>query len=297
MERVNEAMPICRNCGHEAGPRFCGFCGQELDAHRRPFARLVADWLSEWFALDGQLPRTLAALLRPGRLTRLYLDGRQAPYLRPFRLYAIASILLFASVLAMPEFDLSCCDVYVDGELVATATAAGPGNTSRIELFQPGAFTSALRILFPDRFVQLRQRPPQELMDAMVASLRQSLPLALVLFLPVLAAALKLLYVRTGILLIDHLVFAIHLQSVVFLLLVSIWVGSAAAGLPLVFRLLATVLGFFLTLVTYLPLALRRVYRQPWWLTALKSVLAFFIYFPVLSLSFAGSQVYFLLTM
>ncbi len=38
---------ICRNCGQQTGPRFCGHCGQEVDDHRRPIVQLIAEASSE----------------------------------------------------------------------------------------------------------------------------------------------------------------------------------------------------------------------------------------------------------
>jgi hypothetical protein len=50
-----------------------------------------------YVALDGRLWRTLVALLfRPGFLTGEYLAGRRRRYIRPARLFLVASLLLFA---------------------------------------------------------------------------------------------------------------------------------------------------------------------------------------------------------
>ena len=89
----------CENCGQPTGPRFCGHCGQEVIVRRGSLAPVLGDLLSEWFSVDGVLPRTLGVLVRPGRLT---LAGKRARYLRPLRLYFVASLLLFSSVLDLP---------------------------------------------------------------------------------------------------------------------------------------------------------------------------------------------------
>ncbi len=91
------AGETCKNCGQPAGPSFCSHCGQEVEPRRGPLFALLHELFSEWLALDGRLFRTLAQLVRPGRLTVRYLAGRRAAHLRPFRLYLLASVLLFSS--------------------------------------------------------------------------------------------------------------------------------------------------------------------------------------------------------
>ena len=90
----------CRNCGRTAGPRFCAHCGQEVEERRGPVLTVLREVLSDWLSLDSRLLRSLRALLVPGRLTGLHLDGKRAPYVRPFRLYLLASLVLFSTVLA-----------------------------------------------------------------------------------------------------------------------------------------------------------------------------------------------------
>ena len=81
----------CRNCGEAAGPRFCAYCGQELEARQGPLLEVGRELLSDWLSLDSQLLRSFRALARPGRLSEVYLAGKRAPFLRPFRLYLVAS--------------------------------------------------------------------------------------------------------------------------------------------------------------------------------------------------------------
>jgi len=48
---------------------------------------------------------------------------------------------------------------------------------------------------------------------------------AIILFVPVLALALKLLYVRRQVLYVDHLIFGVHSQGALFLALAAVWVA------------------------------------------------------------------------
>ncbi|ABI78150.1 putative membrane protein [Hyphomonas neptunium ATCC 15444] len=86
----------CRNCGAALEGDFCHVCGQSAQSVRRPFWALLAESLETLFAVDGRLARTVPdLLLRPGRMTRAYLDGQRMRFIPPFRLYVVASLLFF----------------------------------------------------------------------------------------------------------------------------------------------------------------------------------------------------------
>lgn len=94
----------CRNCGARIGERFCTVCGQLGADFQRPVWDLVASSLGDMFALDGRLWRSLPMLLlRPGRMTRDYIDGRRARFVPPFRLFLLASVIFFLTVFAVLE--------------------------------------------------------------------------------------------------------------------------------------------------------------------------------------------------
>ena len=69
---------------------------------------LVRDAFGDLFELDSRLWRTLIPLLlRPGRLTKDYLEGRRARYMPPFRMYLVLSLIFFVVVFFDPTDDLS----------------------------------------------------------------------------------------------------------------------------------------------------------------------------------------------
>ena len=284
----------CRNCGQPAGPAFCGHCGQELADGRISTLRLLQDLLSDWFSLDGRLVRSLRGLARPGRLTESYLAGRRASYLRPFRLYVVASILLFSSLLSLQPPDASKIELYIGGQLVTQHST--DRERRRLTFFEAKSPLSRwMADYFAGDVERLRQLPPQELIDDFFGGLRRTLPLALILFLPLLALALKLLYLRRKRFFVEHLLFAIHFQSALFLALTLTWALASLFGLNLLPRVAGYALAGMSILLVYLPLALRRVYRQRWPTTLAKTLALVFCYGQLLQLPVGLS--FFLITL
>ncbi len=99
-----DEAPSCRNCGAPAPGSYCPECGQETQARLPKFTQFMREAAGRYVALDGRLWKTLAALLfRPGFLTREYLAGRRKRYIRPARLFLVASLLLFAALRILVE--------------------------------------------------------------------------------------------------------------------------------------------------------------------------------------------------
>ncbi len=90
------AGPDCLNCRTPLTGEFCHHCGQSAQSLRRPFWTLLSESLETFFSIDGRIAKTLPdLLLKPGRITRNYLDGQRAKFIPPFRLYVLASLIFF----------------------------------------------------------------------------------------------------------------------------------------------------------------------------------------------------------
>jgi hypothetical protein len=86
----------CLNCGDPTHGEFCPSCGQRKADVQVSIGTLVADALEDELLIGRRLPTTLGALLlRPGKLTADYVDGRVVRYVRPLRLYLVSSIIFF----------------------------------------------------------------------------------------------------------------------------------------------------------------------------------------------------------
>jgi hypothetical protein len=117
----------CTNCGAAATGAYCARCGQRVAPHIHSVWGFIREATESLTHADSRLWRTLSTLLvKPGRLTREFLDGRRASYLPPFRLYLVLSLLFFVLASLLGEFDLD------DLDRKTRPTPAKPAPSSRI---------------------------------------------------------------------------------------------------------------------------------------------------------------------
>ncbi len=265
-------------------------------ARRGPLLEVGREFLSDWLSLDSQLFRSLAALVRPARLSELYLSGKRAPYLRPFRLYLVASLLLFSTLLTLEPPDAEGLDLFIGGERVGAGVAemptrsvefrVGPNTTDkasrRLEFLDDSTLLGRLLVdIAGDRIGRLHALPAKKVLETLFLGLGRILPLALILFVPLLALGLKLLYIRRRArhhLYLDHLVFAVHFQAALFFALSATWLLTRLARLEIIGSVLAGTLVFVAILFVYLPKALSRFYGQSRLWTALKTIAVLYLY-------------------
>lgn len=298
---TQECIAPCANCGKAAGPRFCPHCGQEIETRQGPLWNVCRELLSDWLSLDSKLLRSLWALVIPARLSKLYLSGKRAPFMRPFRLYLLASLVLFSTALTLEAPDVSEWDISIGGHRVGGPAPVEPSEDSQIQigdrkanvrktldLLDEESFAGRwLLRLAGDRIDRLQIMPPEQAVKMLFAGLRRSLPPMLILFVPLLALGLKLLYIRrraTYHLYIEHLVFSVHFQAALFFALSLAWLVSRLAGFELLGCLIAGVVAITGLLFVYLPVAIRRFYAQSRLLTALKTFAVLYLYYQLLGL-------------
>ena len=98
----------CLNCGTPLRGQYCGNCGQRARNRLISLWELLQDAFGDLFELDSRLWRTtIPLLIRPGQLTRDYLEGRRARYMPPFRMYLVLSVIFFVVAFFDPQDDLS----------------------------------------------------------------------------------------------------------------------------------------------------------------------------------------------
>jgi len=87
------------NCGTALAGEYCTACGQRHEPRVHTLGHFASEAFESITHADSRLWRTLGFLLvKPGRLSREFFDGRRARYLPPFRLYLVISVVFFLLV-------------------------------------------------------------------------------------------------------------------------------------------------------------------------------------------------------
>ena len=110
--------------------------------------------------------------------------------------------------------------------------------------------------------------------------LYQNLPKMMLLFMPLIAMFLKLLYIGSRRLFAEHFIFTLHYHALVFVVMLVVMFITFGANhliwLAPLKREAGTVAGWYM--VIYLFLAMRFFYKQSWSMTALKFFMLFISY-------------------
>ena len=274
----------CLNCGRAADGNFCAYCGQENKDHTVALRPLLSDLLAEVASWDSKLLRTVAALLfRPGFLTNEYNAGRRIGYLSPLKLYLTVSVLFFLVV--SWKAPLNQHNVVINsGGVSLSLGGRTPAPTSRTaaeydarqKALPPARRDPPVAATMVHHLFKAKQSP-QTFISAVIGDF----PKMMFFLLPLFAVTLKLLYLRTKRLYVEHLVFLLHVHAFAFLVLTPLLL------VPIVWR------GLFVGLVlpVYFIAAMRAVYRQGWPKTLLKFCLLGLGYVILLAFCFAGTTI------
>lgn len=306
--RQRQLHEPCRNCGDPAVGNYCPSCGQRKVEVRVSVRRMLLEVLDDQLSVNSALPRTLARLLfSPGHLTREYVDCRIARYIAPFRLYLASSVLFFLLLsfaqqdwitlghapTSMSPAAAAASPAPSVGAVAAPSAAAAAdvrqragdraigfvlrGDTLRGQATGPLEFVTIqltwpwLERLVRPKLEELAGSRLRELLPRLLDSFLEHVPQAMFLLLPVFALLLKLLYLRQKRFYVEHFVFALHGHAFMFLVFTLLLL--LPQGVPYVGPLLLLWMG------AYFFLAMKRVYRQGWWMTGLKYLTLSWSYF------------------
>ncbi len=96
LEQGHFAERTCLNCGTELIGSHCHACGQKAHLHRTLRA-FLHDLLHGALHFEGKTWKTLPKLaLKPGELTRRYIEGERARFVSPMALFLFSIFLMFA---------------------------------------------------------------------------------------------------------------------------------------------------------------------------------------------------------
>jgi hypothetical protein len=267
----------CTNCGAAATGVYCARCGQRIEPHIHTVWGFTREATESLTHADSRLWRTLLTLLlKPGQLTREFLDGRRASYLPPFRLYLVLSLLFFVVASLLGEGDVVQLDRQTSADERVGVAETKDDRKSCEGLKYGGPWEDRLQPSF-------KRACEQAVADGGRALWREfmtNVPRMLVLFLPLIAFVMMLMYWLPRRYYVEHLLFFVHNHSFTFLLFLL---------LMLVTRPLPEGLGGLLTFAAlvyaawYLFRAMRVVYGQGRILTLAKYLTLAVAYLAMLS--------------
>jgi len=209
----------CGNCDSPLTGEYCAQCGQHARESARSLDAVLRDGWHLFVHIDGRFWYTLWTLLaKPGQLTLDYFADRRARYVSPVRLYFVISIGFFALTAANANL-LSKSAVPAPAAVAAAATATDPGSEASecdsIELHLPW-MQAALQ-------TRLRAACRREIADNGRSAARafgSYIPKMMFLFLPLVAMTMLPLYRSPRHYYVEHVVFFLHIQAALFLVMI-----------------------------------------------------------------------------
>jgi hypothetical protein len=262
----------CLNCDAVVERKFCSECGQENIDVRESFLGMVSHFFSDYFHFDSKFFRSVVPLIfKPGFLTKQYWEGKRAHYIHPLRLFFFITIIFMIST---SFFYHSFGDDFKNKIIDGDADVMGMDTTlwythkstdqiyfyplkdsltiaeARNELKKNSIALGKLRSGFDDVFKHLKY--------------------ITFLLLPVYAIIFQLLYAGSGKYYAEHVVYTMHLQSFAYCLF------SATFILPFILPLDIETMRHISVwaIMIYIGISLHVVYRQRWWVTAIKTFVA-----------------------
>jgi Protein of unknown function (DUF3667) len=303
----------CRNCAAILAGPYCAQCGQHAHESARSLRVLFHDAWHLLTHLDGRLWETLVPLLvQPGRLTQEYFEDHRARYVPPFRLYFVISVIFFAlasltstvsNMATTRSVPLSTADrAELQRELQESGAPAAV--TATVEDLTDHPMNSQLAAQLCTRVAsavpwadqRLQAVCKHQLADqgkSMLHAFGSLVPKMMFVFLPLMALVMLALYHSPPRHYVEHLVFFLHLQSNLFLVMIlAMLLGAAAAAWP-VLDTMASLGGMVLFgyAIWYVCFAMRNYYGQPWPRTLLKIAVVVSAYSFCFLLSLTGTLV------
>jgi len=291
--------PNCLNCGTRLSGQYCGHCGQRSRNRLISMWQLLREAFGDLFELDSRLWRTLLPLLvRPGQLTKDYLEGRRARHMPPFRTYLVLSVIFFVIAFFDPQDNLS---LFFDTEPPPAAEEVAAedglfGDCENMNLTDDEDAPEWLTKRFSDeRLKQICERNNARGNDSIGEAILDNIPVALIVLLPIMALVLKVLYPLSRRYFVEHLLFFVHFHAFFFLILILQILFARLAGLlgpedgaiDSISTLILVATSFYIPV--YLYKAMRRVYGQGHWVTIPKYLLLSTAYVTGAALTMLGA--------
>jgi hypothetical protein len=88
----------CLNCTQPlmGNENFCSYCGQKNTTKKLSFGVFLSNLFEGLFSYDSRFWRTfIPLLLRPGKVSKEFIEGKRAKFVNPFQMYLNVSVVFF----------------------------------------------------------------------------------------------------------------------------------------------------------------------------------------------------------
>ncbi|MBL7139198.1 MAG: DUF3667 domain-containing protein [Bacteroidales bacterium] len=261
-----EYIVFCQNCGEELAiaTKYCPFCGQKkILKEDYTFKRLLKESIFDFLHIDAKLFNSIFPLLfRPGYLTKQWLAGKHVRYFKPFKMFLVISILYF--LLA------SINEHYIIKWATTEQERAGSIGFT-FSNFPDSVNRPSNEIIAPDETMDYMDRQAEKF-DKMgngkiTEYLTKNISKLIALLVPLVALLLKLIYIRKKKLYYEHLIFTLHIHAFIFLFAVIIELISMTTGYFMNYWIVMPLI------LIYIFVALKRIYKQKFFMTLLSNIL------------------------
>ncbi len=263
--------PICLNCGTNLIDTYCHKCGvKKYNREDHRFRFFLDDLLQSLTFVDNKFLKSIKVLvLKPGRLTREFLDGKRTSFVRPLQLFLLINVIYF---------------------FLQPFTFYNTFNTTlkiQINYLPYSAWaTKIVNKKIDDANLSY------ENYEAIYNQESQSIAkLGIIILVPMFAFLLKLLFLKSKKLYFEHLVFSLHFYAFSLFALYTVFAFLLESITPLFPEMHSeffgeVVTGHFLNGIkfVYLFVALKLVYEQKWFSIAIKAFILTYVFFPLVQL-------------
>jgi hypothetical protein len=275
----------CKNCDKELSgqKKFCSNCGQK-NIDKLNIKYLLGTFIDDFFNVDSKLFQTLKYLiLKPGFLSKEYIEGKRAKYLPPIRLYIVLSVLFFF-LISINFSNTKVKDSKVNKDEIAITSDMVEVSIPMKELQKmdyEGTLDHYLDSITTDASViegyivrkSFKSKLEGEGFNDIVLN---QISLFLLLFMPFLALLYASCFSRNKKGFVGHLIFNFHLNSFIILfLIITLFISWLNLN-----EVLSYAWSFIaiLYIQVYLVRAIILFYNRKWWVALYKYILLIFGY-------------------
>jgi hypothetical protein len=281
---------VCRNCGTELHSRYCHHCGQDLFAgSNRTVKDLILNVFINVFSLDNKLLVTLKYLFfYPGKLTVEYTKGRIISYVHPAKLFWTTSILFIAVITLQLNWNLGTLNKENAKKIVKELNIAKSSayTDSTLNLANKGKATDK-RLIEIKKNTQIAEEDKdsdEDIFDHLnikdfLSYFSTYSPYVIFLLMPFFALLLCVFFRKQQRMYVDHLTFALHFHSFLFLFYTMLMLISLIPHIPQFYS--SDWLTVFVPFL-YFTIAAYVFYRSKLWPLIWKILWLTLIYFTVI---------------